>query len=268
MKILFLSGLMLFLGLAGSIAAWHGEQAAADARQTAARLRVELQTLRAARDAEDAANAARWKTLLAQDAPPERADLLRQLEEAEQRIAITRLTAKWKTEAPMEGDGPLAVETLALSLDLAHEGELLALLEALAHPSMRVHACDVQRPPDTLPEPRENGPNLIAECQLQWIPSSHPNPGPADGNSADGAFSLLGRLFFTPEIRARLEARKHAPVRDVEEIGTPPHYHGWLQRQGGEAVVWIDGKPETGAGGKRDWPDLLNGGHLRVERHR
>jgi hypothetical protein len=77
----------------------------------------------------------------------------------------------------------------------------------------------------------------------------------------------LGRLFFTPEARARLDALKHAPPAPENEAASAPrHVHGRLQRQGGAAVLWIDGRFETETKPPA-WPDLLQGGHLRQERH-
>ena len=57
----------------------------------------------------------------------------------------------------------------------------------------------------------------------------------------------LGRLFFTPEQRARLEFGQQP---DIKPPGRPPALSvgGIVQRQGGERTVWINGVPQiTGA---------------------
>lgn len=61
----------------------------------------------------------------------------------------------------------------------------------------------------------------------------------------------LGRLFFTPEQRARLEFGQQP---DLKPPDRPPALSvgGIVQRQGGERTVWINGVPQiTGASDER-----------------
>jgi hypothetical protein len=66
----------------------------------------------------------------------------------------------------------------------------------------------------------------------------------------------LGRLFFTPEQRAELDARRRARVPDkpaaalVESPSTT--LDGYVKRSGGRSTVWLNGEPVTeGAEAKR-----------------
>ncbi|MFY9315084.1 MAG: hypothetical protein WAO95_05940 [Burkholderiales bacterium] len=66
----------------------------------------------------------------------------------------------------------------------------------------------------------------------------------------------LGRLFFTPEQRAALDARRKARVPD-KPAATPQaespitRVQGAVQRSGGRSTVWVNGEaiPEGAPGG-------------------
>ena len=57
----------------------------------------------------------------------------------------------------------------------------------------------------------------------------------------------LGRLFFTPEQRAALDARRKARVPDkpaTEPVAESPvtRVNGAVQRSGGKSTVWVNGE--------------------------
>ena len=63
----------------------------------------------------------------------------------------------------------------------------------------------------------------------------------------------LGRLFFTPEQRAALDARRKARVPDkpaaVVVASPTTRLDGYVKRSGGTSTVWINGEPlPEGAG--------------------
>lgn len=69
----------------------------------------------------------------------------------------------------------------------------------------------------------------------------------AAGASAAAA-QELGRLFFTPEQRAELDARRKARVPDkpaaVTAIESPrTRLDGYVKRSNGESTVWLNGQP-------------------------
>jgi hypothetical protein len=57
----------------------------------------------------------------------------------------------------------------------------------------------------------------------------------------------LGRLFFTPEQRASLDARRKARVPDkpaAAVVASPvTRLDGYVKRSGGPSTVWINGDP-------------------------
>jgi hypothetical protein len=67
------------------------------------------------------------------------------------------------------------------------------------------------------------------------------------GSAAVARGDELGRLFFTPEQRAALEARRKAHVPD--KVATPviespiTRIDGYVQRSGGLSTVWVNGEP-------------------------
>jgi hypothetical protein len=89
-------------------------------------------------------------------------------------------------------------------------------------------------------------------------------------STALSAQTAVGRLFYAPKDRARLDAEKWQ--RAVPDEITPPrHYQGWVRRSNGPATVWIDGVPEERAnlsdplaGERGNRQDLLRGGRIAV----
>jgi hypothetical protein len=70
---------------------------------------------------------------------------------------------------------------------------------------------------------------------------------------APGVSQEVGRLFFTPEQRAALDARRKARVPDkpaaVVVASPTTKLDGYVKRSGGTSTVWINGEPlPEGAG--------------------
>jgi hypothetical protein len=66
--------------------------------------------------------------------------------------------------------------------------------------------------------------------------------------AADLAAQELGRLFFTPEQRTALDARRKARVPDkpaaVPQVESPvTRVNGVVQRAGGRSTVWVNNEP-------------------------
>jgi len=65
-------------------------------------------------------------------------------------------------------------------------------------------------------------------------------------HAAPAAAQQLGRLFFTPEQRAALDARRAARLPDkpaaVAESPTT-RVDGYVRRSSGKSTVWVDGEP-------------------------
>ncbi len=82
----------------------------------------------------------------------------------------------------------------------------------------------------------------------------------------------LGRLFFTPEQRAALDARRKAKVPDkpaAAPVAESPitRINGAVQRGGGKSTVWVDGQmiPEDAqADGARVTPRGPNSGRVSI----
>ena len=69
----------------------------------------------------------------------------------------------------------------------------------------------------------------------------------------------VGRLFFTPEQRAALDARRKARVPDkpaaVVVASPTTRVDGFVKRSGGPSTVWVNGEPlPEGAEGPRIGP--------------
>ncbi len=64
-----------------------------------------------------------------------------------------------------------------------------------------------------------------------------------------------GRLFYTPEQRAQLEAARARNVTQVRQATpdagapAPIRYDGVVIRSDGKTTRWVDGQPQTGASG-------------------
>ena len=90
------------------------------------------------------------------------------------------------------------------------------------------------------------------------------------GTAGAGA-QELGRLFFTPEQRAALDARRKARVPD-KPAATPQaespitRVQGAVQRSGGRSTVWINNEaiPEGSPGGAQPAPGANNPGRVTL----
>lgn len=64
----------------------------------------------------------------------------------------------------------------------------------------------------------------------------------------------LGRLFFTPEQRAALDARRKARVPDkpaAAAVESPTlRLDGYVKRSGGRSTVWVNGESQGESGGE------------------
>jgi hypothetical protein len=90
------------------------------------------------------------------------------------------------------------------------------------------------------------------------------------GLAATSLPGLPGRLFYTPEQRAQLEA---ARIRNVTQAGqtaapdagvTPPtRYDGMLIRSDGKTTRWVNGRPQAGTSGVAG----LRPGQIRADGH-
>ncbi|HUK04872.1 MAG TPA: hypothetical protein VLV90_07305 [Burkholderiales bacterium] len=82
----------------------------------------------------------------------------------------------------------------------------------------------------------------------------------------------LGRLFFTPEQRAALDARRKARVPDkpaaAPQAESPiTRVNGEVQRSGGRSTVWVNGEaiPEGApAGAAQPAPSAAGPGHVSL----
>jgi hypothetical protein len=90
------------------------------------------------------------------------------------------------------------------------------------------------------------------------------------GAAAAGA-QELGRLFFTPEQRAALDARRKARVPD-KPAATPQaespitRVQGAVQRSGGRSTVWVNGEaiPEGSPDGAKPAPGAGSPGRVTL----
>jgi len=81
----------------------------------------------------------------------------------------------------------------------------------------------------------------------------------------------LGRLFFTPEQRAALDARRKARVPDkpaaAPQVESPvTRVNGVVQRAGGKSTVWVNGEaiPESAQAGAQGAPYPAGTGRVSV----
>jgi hypothetical protein len=87
----------------------------------------------------------------------------------------------------------------------------------------------------------------------------------------DAGAQELGRLFFTPEQRAALDARRKARVPD-KPAATPQaespvtRVQGAVQRSGGRSTVWVNGEAitEDRAGGEQTAPRVNTPGRVSL----
>jgi hypothetical protein len=89
--------------------------------------------------------------------------------------------------------------------------------------------------------------------------------------SADTAAQELGRLFFTPEQRAALDARRKARIPD-KPSATPQaespvtRVNGIVQRSGGKSTVFVNGEaiPESAQAAGQGAPQPAGAGRVSV----
>jgi len=65
------------------------------------------------------------------------------------------------------------------------------------------------------------------------------------GAAQSASAQALGRLFFTPEQRAALDARRKARLPDKPVAAAPSpttRIDGYVQRSGGRSTVWVNGE--------------------------
>jgi hypothetical protein len=81
----------------------------------------------------------------------------------------------------------------------------------------------------------------------------------------------LGRLFFTPEQRTALDARRKARVPDkpaaTPQVESPvTRVNGVVQRAGGRSTVWVNGEaiPESPQAGAQGAPRPAGAGRVSV----
>jgi hypothetical protein len=89
--------------------------------------------------------------------------------------------------------------------------------------------------------------------------------------ATDSAAQELGRLFFTPEQRAALDARRKARVPDkpaaTPQVESPvTRVQGAVQRSGGRSTVWVNGETiaEDRAGGEQGAPRVNTPGRVSL----
>jgi hypothetical protein len=75
------------------------------------------------------------------------------------------------------------------------------------------------------------------------------------GVCGTGLAAAPGRLFYTPEQRAQLDAARARNVTQLRQAapdaGAPPpvRYDGVVIRSDGHTTRWVDGQPQAGASG-------------------
>ena len=81
----------------------------------------------------------------------------------------------------------------------------------------------------------------------------------------------LGRLFFTPEQRTALDARRKARVPDkpaaTPQVESPiTRVNGEVQRDGGKSTVWVNGEtiPESTTPGGQAAPRAAGAGRVSI----
>ena len=89
--------------------------------------------------------------------------------------------------------------------------------------------------------------------------------------ATDTAAQDLGRLFFTPDQRAALDARRKARVPDkaaaTPQVESPvTRVNGVVQRAGGKSTVWVNGEaiPEAAQAGAQGTPRPAGTGRVSV----
>ncbi|HTP62302.1 MAG TPA: hypothetical protein VMJ14_09490 [Burkholderiales bacterium] len=89
--------------------------------------------------------------------------------------------------------------------------------------------------------------------------------------STDAVAQELGRLFFTPEQRTALDARRKARVPDkpaaTPQVESPiTRVNGEVQRSGGKSTVWVNGEaiPESASPAGQAAPRAVGPGRVSI----
>lgn len=172
--------LALLLAAAGVGAAWWGTRQAQQAQQLqhqrAEQLR-EIQTrLTQAREQalELQQSGLRFQELQRQGffAPENRLEWVELLRQTRTQLAIPGMSYEFQPQRPLEsGNGYFLVSTMHLRLSLNHEMELEPFLSNLSSRSKALilpRECEFTRA-TTPSAPLRPGPNILAQCQLDWI---------------------------------------------------------------------------------------------------
>lgn len=88
--------------------------------------------------------------------------------------------------------------------------------------------------------------NLLKFCMLALL----------SANAPTAAAEELGRLFYTPEQRAQLDA-EHARNTTPADSPNVMSIDGIVQRHGGERTVWINGMPQAAGRSDERTPDSV-----------
>lgn len=95
------------------------------------------------------------------------------------------------------------------------------------------------------PDPRDAAPRRRAAMRLVVLAAGLPMAAAAAGEP-------LGRLFFTPQERARLEQqRRTGTPADAAARSASVRIGGVVARSGGRDTVWLNGTPVDAAGHDR-----------------
>jgi len=96
--------------------------------------------------------------------------------------------------------------------------------------------------------------------------------GGISANAPDAGAQELGRLFFTPEQRSALDARRKARIPDkpaTAVVESPvTRLDGFVQRGRGKSTVWVNGEPVpegTQPEGLRVEPRRNSAGRVKVD---
>lgn len=187
-KAVALSVALALLGMAVTLAGWRHLEAAKRAEAQSDRRWRSLVEERAQREktaAERQQLERRWQNLQTQgffESPGHSprlvwAKLLRQIQTEQ---ALPSLQAHWRPpEDILKGEAGFRRRAGSLTLELNHELELPAVLETLraATPALiRVRECEMQPDAERLAR-AQPGPNLRAQCALEWVTGILPENG-------------------------------------------------------------------------------------------
>lgn len=83
----------------------------------------------------------------------------------------------------------------------------------------------------------------------------------------------LGRLFLTPDMRARLERQRQLDIKETRSLaGGTLRPDGVVVRSGGKSTIWVNNRPHSESDGAtldramRETGGGLTGGEIRIGR--